>query len=143
MASRKPQPDVKPPSAASAHLRSFGIGVFYALYLYVFDRCIHLKGGVNIGAAAVMSLFAFFLTVATIKVREDSKYAMPIKFFTLLLGFLVSVVAIYAFFGIFKDADSFMQQIVFAKTLPPTLQEYADQFFAFAKEHAVFGRRRH
>ena len=139
MGSRAPQQDVKPPSAVSAHLRSFGIGVFYALYLYVFDRCIHLKGGVNIGAAVAMSLIAFMLTIGMIKVREDSQYARPLKFLTVLVSFIVALIGIYAFFGFFKDADSFMQQIVWSKTLPPALQEYADQFLGFAKAHAVFG----
>ncbi|MDE1153429.1 MAG: hypothetical protein PW788_12905 [Micavibrio sp.] len=120
-----------------SYLRSFGIGLFYALYIYTIDRVVHIGGVVNGIFALLFSLAATMIAVGTFKVHRESKYYLPMKYSALFVGVVVGVLLVYAFFGTMKGRDNFIQTIAAIPALPAPVHKVLDSYVAFGKAHCV------
>lgn len=120
------------------YLRSFLIGAFYALFIFTLDRTVHLKGALNVSALMLLAITGLVITIGTIRVAPDSKYAMPTKIVALIPGFFVAVALLYAYCGNMATERNFVQELAAAKTLPAQLQKPLDQFVSFGKKHELF-----
>ena len=77
-----------------SYLRSLGIGFFYAAYIYMVDRVIHVGGMGNGIVMLLMSVAAFMIAIGTFTVRKDSQYSLPMKYPALLLGVITKALAL-------------------------------------------------
>ncbi len=124
---------------AKAHLRSLSMGAFYGALVFVADRCIHLKGTVNIALLVVMSIMALIVVIGTIRVDPQSRYHIPLKPFSILAGFLLSLAVVYAFLGNMPGQRNFLQSLADAKTLPPAVQQPFDKYIEWSARHSLIG----
>ncbi|MDI1229101.1 MAG: hypothetical protein PSY14_15575 [bacterium] len=122
-----------------AHLRSLMMGVFYGALIFVADRCIHLKGTVNITLLVIMSIMAMLVVIGTIKVDPQSRFYIPLKPFSILAGLVLSIGLIYAFLGNMPGQRNFIQSLADAKTLPPAVQQPFDKYVEWSARHSLIG----
>ncbi len=120
-----------------AYLRSLGIGLFYAAYIYIVDRVIHVGGMGNGIIMLLMSIAALMIAIGTFTVRKDSQYSLPMKYPALLLGVIAGMIVIYAFFGTMTGRENFVQAFAASKVLPAMLQNPLNSYVDFGKVHSV------
>ncbi len=124
---------------AKAHLRSLSMGAFYGALVFVADRCIHLKGTVNIALLVVMSIMAILVVIGTIKVDPQSRFQIPLKPFSILVGFFLSLTVVYAFLGNMPGQRNLIQSLADAKTMPPAIQQPFDKYVEWSAGHSLIG----
>ncbi|MDF3023100.1 MAG: hypothetical protein K0R10_461 [Alphaproteobacteria bacterium] len=124
---------------AKAHLRSLSMGAFYGALVFVADRCIHLKGTLNITLLVIMSILSLLVVVGTFKVDPQSRFHIPLKPFSILLGFMLSIALVYAFLGNMPGQRNFIQTLADAKTLPPAMQKPFDKYVDWSARHSLIG----
>ncbi len=124
---------------AKAHLRSLMMGVFYGALIFVADRCIHLKGTLNITLLVVMSIISMLVMISTIRVDPQSRFYIPLKPFSILAGLVLSIGLIYAFLGNMPGQRNFLQSLADVKTLPPAVQQPFDKYIEWSARHSLIG----
>lgn len=120
------------------YVRSFLIGGFYGVFIFVLDRTVHLKGALNVSALVLMAIIGLVITIGTIRVAPDSKYAMPTKVIALIPGFFVVAALLYAYCGNMDTQKNFVQELAESKVMPAPLQKPLDEFVAFGRKHELF-----
>ncbi|HYD19105.1 MAG TPA: hypothetical protein VEF76_11560 [Patescibacteria group bacterium] len=115
------------------------IGAFYAGLVLVADRAMHLRGGFNIALLVSMAIMALVIVVGTFKVDPNSRFHIPLKPLTILLGFIAGAGLLYAFLGNMPGQRNAMQTLADAKALPPAVQAPLDGFVGWSARHSLIG----